>query len=235
MSGMLRRMLVWQRLATLICGNLLPLLIWIWLSGLHILHNLVQISGYWQLQHLHFALRLEWVYLNVLLWIGLHLNKALNELLWGHTWRKLARLGQLKDLLLLLTLLNKHIVTSFRLGTSVLALHIFLKLLLVHNIFLCDNIRLNLGFFLACRLLFPFSVALFVASIRIRIFFLGLWFWQLICIHFEWFLSQLGLLFYCRLALERRVSWYNLFLFGFLLLLWSFFEDGNNFSDFLWF
>lgn len=235
MSRVLRRMLVRQRLATLICGNLLPLLIWIWLSGLHVLHNLVQISGYWQLQHLHFALCLEWVYLNVLLWVGLHLDKALNELLWGHAWRKLARLRQLKDLLLLLTLLNKHIITSFRLRAGIFALDIFLKLFLVHNIFFCDDIRLDLGFFLACRLLFPFSVALFVTSIRVRIFFLGLWFRQLIGIHFEWFLSQVGLLFYCSLALERRVSWYYLFLFGFLLLLWSFFEDGNNFSDFLWF
>ena len=159
----------------------------------------------------------------------------MHELLWGHAWRKLARLGQLKYLLLLLTLLNKHIVTSFRLSTGVLALHIFLELFLVYHIFLCDDVRLNLGFFLACSLFFPFGVALFVASIRIRIFFLDLWFRQLIYIHFEWFLSQFGLLFDCSLALERRVSWYNLLLFDFLFLLRPFFEDRYYFSDFLWF
>jgi hypothetical protein len=66
---------------------------------------------------------------------------------------------------LLLPLLNQHVIAPLSLGARILAFHVFLELFLMHYILLGHDISFYLGILFALRLLIPFSVALFVASI----------------------------------------------------------------------
>lgn len=68
------------------------------------------------------------------------IHETVDELLGCHAGWKIALLGHLEDLFLLLTLLDEHVVAALSLRASIPALDILLKLLLVDNILICNDV-----------------------------------------------------------------------------------------------
>ena len=138
------------------------------------------------------------------MWVWLHLYKALYQLLRCDSRGKLALFSKCYDFFLLLSLLDKHIVTSLSLCTCISAFNIFFKLLFMHNIFFCYNIGLdfffdNRIFFLCIRLFLLFAwICVFLFSLRFVCFL-----WD----KFETFTSKFLLIFYCSPSLQRGIRW----------------------------
>ena len=85
------------------------------------------------------------------------LDVALHECLWVDTGRQKTLLGHHHDFLLLLSLFDKIVVTSFSLGACIPTLNILLELLLVHHVLICDYIAV--GAYLAPCLVFSAAFA----------------------------------------------------------------------------